>query len=208
MKPTPEKCLPGFESINRYWDGKHSKIAAKILPGEFYVTGNDEVIVTLLGSCISVCVYEPVMKLGGMNHFMLPVTGNSIDHDAILLNGEAGRYGNYAMEHMINEMLKQGARKERLQFKVFGGGKVLKNATTVGDSNIEFVFDYLQKENYSVLSSNVGDIYPRKILFYTSTGDVFMKKLQTLHNDTILERERSYKEKLEKEKLSGDVELF
>ena len=208
MKPQPERCIPGFENINRYWDGKHNKIAAKILPGEFYVSSNDEIIVTLLGSCISVCVYDPLKRLGGMNHFMLPITGNSIDHEAILLNGEAGRYGNYAMEHMINEMLKQGAEKSRLKFKVFGGGKVLKNATNVGDSNIEFVFDYLSKENYAIESSNVGDIYPRKIIFYLSTGDVFMKKLQTLHNDTIIERERCYKEQLEKEKLSGDVELF
>ena len=208
MNPRPEKCFPGFEKINRYWDGKHKKIAAKILPGEFYVTKNDEVIVTLLGSCISVCVYDRRLKLGGMNHFMLPVTGNSVCHDSILLNGEAGRYGNYAMEHMINEMLKQGADKKHLEFKVFGGGKVLKNATSIGDSNIEFVFDYMKKENYVIQSSNVGDIYPRKILFYVNTGDVFMKKLQTMHNDTIIEREKSYKEELSKQKLSGDVELF
>ncbi len=135
-------ALEGFEDIKRYWDRKEAVVAAKILPGEYYVTVNGEMITTVLGSCVSACIRDPAFGIGGMNHFMLPMSN---DDCAGCWNGtmvNAGtRYGNFAMEHLINDILKQGARRDHLEIKVFGGGKVLTSMTDVGRRNIEFVMD-------------------------------------------------------------------
>ena len=128
--------LPGFDHVTRYWDPHQSSPAAKIFPGEFYVTLHDEWIVTVLGSCVSACIRDAAVGIGGMNHFMLPGDGTP-ESRAARPASEAARYGTHAMEKLINELLGRGARRERLETKVFGGGRVLPGLTDIGRRNAE-----------------------------------------------------------------------
>lgn len=202
------KCLKGFAHINRYWDKMNNTFAAKILPGEYYVTVNDEIIVTVLGSCVSACIRDRVFGIGGMNHFMLPVSKE--EQGLMPRLGTSARYGNFAMEQMINDILKNGGHRKNLEVKIFGGGRVLKNMQSidVGVRNIDFVKEYIREEGLTLLSEDVGDIYPRKVIYNPMTGKVRVKKLKTLHNRTIIERESSYMDTLDKKPVEGDIELF
>lgn len=199
--------LPGFEHVNRYFDRAHHCIAAKILPGEYYVTTNDEMIVTVLGSCVSACIRDPLAGIGGMNHFMLPVSREERVPGKALL-ADATRYGNFAMEHMINVILKHGGRRERLEVKLVGGGRVLAQMTDVGRRNIAFVEEYVRVEGLKVIGRDLGDIYPRKVQFMPLTGKAKVKHLQSMHNNTIVERESEYMQSLSTQPVEGDVELF
>jgi chemotaxis protein CheD len=203
------KCLPGFENINRYWDEKHSIYAAKILPGEFYVTPHGELIATVLGSCVTACIRDPAIGVGGINHFMLPYFNNtqshSWEHTPVSLET---RYGNIAMEKLINAILKMGGKRGNLEIKLFGGGRVLDMRTDIGEKNIEFVRQYLIKENLNVVAEDVGGRHPRKIQYFPYTGRVRVKKLNNLHNNTLIERENSYLARLKQVSLKGKVEIF
>jgi chemotaxis protein CheD len=198
--------VAGFGHINRYWDRERELIAAKILPGEYYVTRENELVTTVLGSCVSACIRDKELGLGGMNHFMLPQTSSGKGSDEIV--GIATRYGNYAMEHLINTILSNGGKRKNLEVKVFGGGKIIPTLTDVGIKNITFVLSYLEQEGLKVLSQDLGDIYPRKVVYFPKTGKVSMKKLQDLHNDTIVQRERQYINTLKTAPVQGEVELF
>ncbi len=201
--------LKGFSHIKRYWDKTHGQYAAKILPGEFYVTTHDEMIVTVLGSCISACVRDKVFGIGGMNHFMLPMSAVNSQHDPeSKWSSEATRYGNFAMEALINEVLKNGGRRENLEIKVFGGGRILENKTDVGDKNIQFVREFIHTEGLKLIAEDLGDIYPRKVHYFPVTGKVKMKKLRALHNNTVVEREKKYIDSLESAPIAGEIDLF
>ena len=164
-------------------------------------------IVTVLGSCISVCLRDSVTKVGGMNHFLLP---GSDENDAGTMMSESSRYGTYAMEILINELMKLGASKGRLEAKVFGGGNVMKGLTlgNVGERNADFVMQYLQMEGIPVLAEDLLGPYPRKVYFFTDSGDVKVRKLKSIHNTTILDRESEYRLKIKQHPQSGDVDLF
>lgn len=203
-KPT---CLAGFEHINRYWDQKNAIWAAKILPGELYVSASrQEVICTTLGSCVSACIRDKVTGVGGMNHFMLPA---SSDENSSSWMNMSTRYGSYAMEQLINEILKAGGLRENLEMKVCGGAKVIEGmSNVVGLRNISFVNEYAQLEGLEVLASDLGDIYPRKVMYFPATGKMRIKRLKTMHNDTLLLREQTYEVELEAQPVNGEVELF
>jgi chemotaxis protein CheD len=192
-------------SPNTYFDRNFNVDAVKILPGEYYVTGRDMVLVTVLGSCVAACIRDRVSGIGGMNHFMLPD-----NKDGGGPAGLAGRYGTYAMELMINQLLKSGARRGNLEAKVFGGGNVLRGFTVanVGQRNSEFVLDYLHTENIPLAAQDLLDIYPRKVYFFPSTGRTLVKKLRSVHNSTIAEREQQYIARIKSSDVQGDVELF
>lgn len=198
-------CWQEFNHINRYWDKKTGLSTAKILPGEFYVTAHNEAITTVLGSCISACVRDPIAGLGGMNHFMLPIKGDS-DHTIDL--SQAARYGNFAMEQMINDILRNGGKRENLEIKIFGGGKVMKGMTDVGKRNINFVKEYIALEGMNLLAEDVGGLYPRKVRFVPKTGKVLIKKIFSKHNSTIEERDETYFSRISKQEVTSDVELF
>ena len=203
-----EKALRGFSGINRYWDKHRDIYAAKILPGEFYVTVSDEIIVTVLGSCVSACIRDKVFGIGGMNHFMLP---QSNADGEVTFNGvvsEAARYGNYAMEHMINAILSNGGRRENLEVKIVGGGRIIAGMTNIGLRNVQFVKEYIDSEGLTLLGEDVGDIYPRKVVYSPRTGKVQVKKLRNMHNRTVLDREERYMHEIEQKPVAGDVELF
>jgi len=206
---TPPLPLPGFEHINRYWDKTHGCFAAKILPGEYYVTLRDEAVVTVLGSCISACVRDGKTGIGGMNHFMLPSGGTDgrgqWGSSAI---SESTRFGSYAMERLINDILKHGGNRNNLEVKVFGGGRILAQMTDVGRKNIDFVEQYLRTEGLRVLARDLGDVHPRKVYYAPASGKAFVKKLRALHNDTIVTRETEYLSQLKQQPVAGEVTLF
>ena len=189
---------------NHYFDRHFNKEAAKILPGEYFVSGSGVLLVTVLGSCVAACVRDPLAGVGGMNHFMLPDDGGK---DAV---AASARYGTYAMEVLINHLLKLGARRDRLEAKVFGGGAVLASlaSSNVGVRNAEFVLNYLKLEGIPVIASDLLDSYPRKVYFFSDSGRVLVKKLNRVHNDTLYTREQTYKARLTHAEVAGDVELF
>lgn len=206
------RSLPGFDHIKRFWDPKHESYVAKILPGEFYVSGVGEIISTVLGSCVSACVRDPVLRIGGMNHFMLPLHGGHSDvaWEGAPISSET-RYGNWAMEYLINELLKAGAVRNRLEVKVFGGGQVLANMTNVGAKNIHFVEEYLHKEGMNIAAKDMGGTHPRKVLYFSDTGKVLVKRITRVSNDTIEARERDYMRRIDKDigdTAAGSIELF
>lgn len=203
------RILPGFENINRFWCRDMNMEMVKILPGEFYVTSSDEIIATVLGSCISVCIRDAKLGIGGMNHFMLP-TNNKKDDDSWKYNkiDKAARYGSDAMEHLINELLKNGGRKNNFEIKITGGGKIMAKMNDIGAKNISFIRDYLSTEGYDIKSEDLGEVYPRKVRYFPRTGKLQVKKLRSLHNDTVMTRETDYKKHIEEDKIEGDVELF
>ena len=200
-------ALPGFRNINRYWDKTNNVVAAKILPGELYVTTQREAIVTVLGSCVSACIRDPVFGIGGMNHFMLPISNGTGSWEEKGL-GAATRYGNYAMEQLINEILKNGGSRGNLEVKIVGGARILAQMTDIGIKNINFVRDYLRLENMQICGEDVGDIYPRKVFYMPSNGKVKVKKLRSLHNETISQRENNYMKQIENAPAEGEIDLF
>jgi chemotaxis protein CheD len=205
----PPPMLPGFEHVKRAWNATLEAHVARILPGEYYVTKNDEGISTTLGSCISACIRDRVLGIGGMNHFMLP-SNLGADPAAWTASGigSATRYGNYAMEHLINGIMRNGGRREFLEVKIFGGGRIMENMTDVGLRNITFVRDYLKAERLQVLAEDVGDIFPRMLVYFPQTGRVKVKRLRSLHNNVIAAQEKKYIDSVAKEPVSGDIELF
>lgn len=199
--------LPGFENITRYWDSKHNVYAAKIIQGEFYVSMNNELITTVLGSCVSACIRDKKLGIGGMNHFMLPGVVKK-DHWKGSPVSAAAMYGTVAMERLINAIMSHGGERENLEAKLFGGGRVLDITTDVGKGNIDFVHRYLLNEHIKVTAEDLGGTHPRKVMYYPSTGRAFVKKLLKLHNDTFFIREKSYIDELQKQPVKPDVELF
>ena len=185
-----------------FFDHHFQSDAVKVLPGEYFVTDQDILIMTVLGSCIAACIWDTKAGVGGMNHFMLP-EGDSSD--------TSGRYGSYAMELLINEMIKLGARKESMQAKVFGGGQVMAGFTTmnVGERNTQFVLDYLHTERITLVSKDVLDIHPRKVVFFPTTGKAMVKKLAHSHPESLESTERKGNAvNLAKSTAGGSVDLF
>jgi len=185
-----------------FYDNHFQSDAVKVLPGEYFVSNQDIVIMTVLGSCIAACIWDSKAAVGGMNHFMLP------DGDA---NDTSGRYGSFAMEMLINEMIKLGARRENMQAKVFGGGAVMSGFTTinVGERNTRFVMNYLHTERITVVSKDVLDVYPRKVVFFPTTGKAMVKKLAHAHPDQLESSERKGNPAiLARHTSGGSVDLF
>ena len=191
------------QATQRYFDRNFSCEAVKILPGEFFVTTRDMLLVTVLGSCVAACIRDPERGIGGMNHFMLPDAGTGV------MSG-AAQCGPYARDFGGNGLRKRGPRRSALQAKVFGGGRVmatLANAN-VGERNAGFVLDYLAQEGIPVVAQDLLDSHARKIYFFPKSGRVLLKRLARMNNDTLMRREREYKERLSRDDASGDIELF
>lgn len=197
LKSQPRK--PGEASFF-FYDAHFKNDAVKILPGEYFVHDEDMLIMTTLGSCIAACLYDRNAKVGGMNHFMLP--------DGV---GDSGRYGSYAMELLINEMMKRGASRMTMEAKVFGGGQVVSGMTTmnVGERNTNFVMDYLKTERIPIVSKDVLDIYPRKVCFLPGSGKAMVKRLAPTNTDALLAQDRAAAQKAVPATTGGgSVDLF
>ena len=183
-----------------FYDAHFKNDAVKILPGEYFVHNEDMLIMTTLGSCIAACLYDRNAKVGGMNHFMLPDGA-----------GDSGRYGSYAMELLINEMMKRGASRMTMEAKVFGGGQVVSGMTTmnVGERNTNFVMDYLKTERIPVVSKDVLDVYPRKVCYLPGSGKAMVKRLAPTNTDALLAQDRAAVQKAVPASTGGgSVDLF
>lgn len=193
-------------ATNFYFDRNFNSDAVKLLPGEYYVTDKDVLLVTVLGSCVAACIRDCYSGIGGMNHFMLPDAGSDEGNPL----AASARYGTYAMEILINQLLKLGARRSNLEAKVFGGGNVLDGLTVanVGQRNADFVLQFLKTDKIRVVAQDLVDIFPRKVYFFPKNSKVMVKKLRTMHNNTISQREKDYSSRLQGSGSSGDVELF
>ncbi|MDN5870582.1 MAG: chemoreceptor glutamine deamidase CheD [Nitrococcus sp.] len=183
------KDLPGFAHIARY--RANGRTIAKILPGEYYVTRGQELLATVLGSCVAACVRDVTIGIGGMNHFMLPASGGSADRWGGPL-GKATRYGTAAMEQLINDILKYGGRWERLEVKIFGGSKVLARMRDVGESNIRFVREYIAREGLPLVAADVGGASPRNVLYCPHTGEALVRRLGAVRHADVAAQEHSY----------------
>lgn len=188
-----------------YFERQFNCMAAKVLPGEYYWTAKEMVIVTVLGSCVSACIRDRHSGVGGMNHFMLPSGGESDNPLSVSM-----RYGTHAMEILINELLKAGAARQNLEAKVFGGGNVLAGlqALNVGERNALFVQEYLQAEKIRVVAEDLNDIYPRKLAYFPRTGRALVKKLASSTTRDLAAREQRYVKSLQSAPASGEIELF
>lgn len=195
---------PSENSAPTYFDHQFKAQALKILPGDYHVTKEDLMLVTVLGSCVSACIRDSGAGVGGMNHFMLP--------ESELAGGatNSARYGSFAMEVLLNELFKQGARRSCLEAKVFGGGNVLRGFTAnqVGTRNAEFVRSYLEAERIPISAEDLGDIHPRKIYYFPKTGRVMVRKLNAVQSTVDLSDESAYRKRLDTQNTAGDVELF
>lgn len=205
-RPQQPPALSGFQQINRYWDQRMNVWSAKILPGELYVSLHGEMITTVLGSCVSACIRDREKGIGGMNHFMLP-TESKHSH---AWGGDAldTRYGSWAMEALINEILKRGGRRGYLEVKLFGGGAVLENMTDIGERNIDFVRHFLAEEGLKVVAEDLGGKRPRKVLYFPDTGACRVRRLNEVKNTTLFEREKAYAKKVSSSSTDGSIELF
>lgn len=188
-----------FDAANDVW-------MVKVFPGEFYITRKtDEMIVTVLGSCVSACIRDPAVGIGGMNHFMLAEHssggwGNDL---------RSARFGNFAMEKLINELIKAGCKRERLEIKVFGGGNVTDSSNAVGTDNADFVLRYLQAEGLRCAAKDLGGSHPRRIHYYPQTGRVVRRLLGVGETYLVRREETDYEKRLQAEKNAfGDIELF
>ena len=205
---TPKLISDEFSSINRYWDNTNQAHAAKLLPGEYYVSGEGELITTVLGSCVAACVRDRLHGIGGMNHFMLPHVSSYQGNTARKMLSVAGRYGNVAMEKLINCILANGGSRDRLEFKVFGGARVLDIDSEVGNRNIQFITEYLKLEQFNVEAVDVGGLYPRKVNYFPKTGTVMLKKLRRIRGSSLHDREQQYFRRLDREPAQGDITFF
>jgi chemotaxis protein CheD len=195
------------DGISRYYDHNLEATVVKIKTGDCYVTSDTgEMLVTILGSCISVCARDPVAGVGGMNHFLLPGNLNAATGGANF----STRFGAYAMEELINGLIKLGARKERLELKVFGGGNVIQSSQLVGTKNIVFVKDYCRKEGIAIAAEDVGGDYPRRVHYFPDSGKVKLRRLQRKEDMTIVNDEKKYEDSLTvaKPTTKASVDLF
>jgi len=189
-----------------YYDNLFNCEAIKILPGEYYVTNKGMMIGTVLGSCVSACIRDRISGIGGMNHFMLPEAG--VDQNNPV--SESARYGAYAMELLVNQLMKIGANRKNLEAKVFGGGNVLRNLSiiNIGDRNANFVRKYLKNEDIRIVGEDLSDRYARKVYFFPVTGKVMVKKIEIV-TSSIINMEKDYYESISaKRPAVNDIDLF
>ncbi|MBT4963356.1 MAG: chemoreceptor glutamine deamidase CheD [Francisellaceae bacterium] len=193
-----------FSHISRFWNSTYNRYVLKVLPGEYCVIDNNNCLSTSLGSCISVTIVDKKNKLAGMNHFMLP------EDNSMSMNTYSARYGCWAMEHLVNNMLKYGAKKESMEFKCFGAGEIMKTLQTssVAKKNISFISQYFKSENIKVRTLDVGGSHARKIFLFPETGDVMVKNITISQNASISKQEKTYLDGISSDDQGGDVDLF
>jgi chemotaxis protein CheD len=202
LKNAPRR--PGEASFF-YFDAHFRNDAVKVLPGEFFVDDEDLLIMTTLGSCIAACLWDRERKVGGMNHFLLP------ESDGLSEVSDSGRYGSYAMELLINDLIKRGATRATLEAKVFGGGAVISGMTSlnVGERNTRFVLDYLKTERIAVVSQDVLDVYARKVCFLPASGRAMVKRLAPANPQAFAAQERAAAQKAQPATTGGgSIDLF
>jgi chemotaxis protein CheD len=202
--PHPRRRTTALD-VKPGWDQRFGAWARRVLPGAHAVSDQaDEMLVTILGSCVAACIRDPVVGVGGMNHFMLP-------HDS----GESQRwpagslrYGTFAMERLINDLLARGARRDRLELKLFGGANVIQSSMKVGDANAAFARKFARDEGLKIIGEDLGDIHPRRVHYFAVTGKAMRLLLQRGDDARVFRDEDRMAETLRRQPVAGDVELF
>ncbi len=193
-----------FKGSKRVYDAKSGMYVVKIFAGDWYVSTNKkEMMSTILGSCVSACIRDTALGIGGMNHFLLPGDERT---DSTL--SDAARYGVFAMESLINGIMKAGGRKDRLEIKVFGGGNVINNSARIGSKNAQFIRQFLGREGFKIASEDLEGEYPRRVHYFPETGKVMLKKLQRSEDRVVVEVEANYTRSIAAKPVEGDIELF
>ncbi|MFN3197683.1 MAG: chemoreceptor glutamine deamidase CheD [Bradymonadia bacterium] len=205
--PSLPPAYTPFQHIHRTWDSRHDQLAARLAPGEYYVTEQDEAITTTLGSCVSACIWDTLFAIGGMNHVMLPgeepIGG---DPFADMPAARSTRFGAYAMELLINDILSRGGSRRRLKAKICGGGDMGFGGPTIGRRNIAFVQRYLENEGIEIVSTDVGGTSPRQVYFFPKTGRLRVRKLHD--RQSVVQQEHSFRDTLDRAPSAGSIELF
>ncbi len=194
-----------FRHIRRIQDPRFPHEIAAIMPGEHFVAATPMVVYTVLGSCVAACIRDPVLNIGGMNHFMLPAPDGEHGSDSW---AASGRYGSFAMELLINAILSRGGEKTRLEVKLFGGARIYQDNEKIGSRNADWALEYLRDEGLKPIKVDVGETCPRKVYYFTESGRVLLKKIERLKNYTIHEREAQYRESLKHREAESEVTLF
>ncbi len=193
-----------FTGVKRSFDPKTGMQVVKIFSGDWYVsTEKNEMLTTILGSCVSACIRDTALNIGGMNHFLLPG-----DDTMVAEHSDAARYGLFAMESLINGILKAGGQKNRLEVKVFGGGNVINNSTKIGSKNASFIRNFLRQEGYRIVSEDLEGDYPRRINYFPETGKVMMRKLHRKEDFRVVDEEARFSKSITVKPVEGDIDLF
>lgn len=193
-----------FHGKRRFYSIRENVNVIKIFAGDWYVSNqDDEMLATILGSCVSACIRDPIAAVGGMNHFLLPG-----DEAMDIRASDAARYGVHAMESLINGVLKMGGQKHRFEVKVFGGGNVINNSAKIGSKNAQFIREFLRKEGFRIVAEDLEGEQPRSLHYYPTTGKVMMRKLKRKEDFVVVDEEAAYRRKISKKPTEGDVELF
>ena len=196
-----------FAHIQRRFDVRLNGVVATLLPGDYFVAIEGEMISTVLGSCVSACIRDRRQCFGGMNHFMLPSDESEGASTWGGLANATTRFGNVAMERLINEMLKLGSNRSDLEVKLVGGGKVLDAMTDIGARNIQFVREYVRAEGFAVIGEDLGDVYPRKVVYHPQSGIARVKRLTRTDRQVVAD-ERKYIRHVGRTSVAGEIELF
>jgi chemotaxis protein CheD len=196
----PPPSLPGFERVQRYWDARGRTWVAQVLPGEFFVTRAEEVISTVLGSCVATCIRDRGAGVGGINHFMLPFGAGGPPEAAT-------RYGCFAVERLINEILKHGGRRPSLEVKVFGGASLIRGLGDIGRANVDFIHGYLKGEGLAIAAQDVGGDCARRLRYHPRSGQALIKRLSASDAEGVASRETELGQSLAR-RPPNDVELF
>jgi chemotaxis protein CheD len=195
----------GAAGTRRFYDPSAGTWMVKVFPGEFYVTDKtDETLVTVLGSCVAACIRDPRRGVGGMNHFMLP-QGRTGGWGR---DPESARFGNFAMEKLINELMKMGCAREALEIKVFGGGNVTESNIAVGSDNAQFALRYLEAERLRCVAQDLGGHFPRRIHYSPATGRVVRRLLGRDASGAVARDEIEHAKRLSTRAPAGEIELF
>jgi len=198
------------DAKNTYWDPRFKRNTVKLLPGEYHTTKGKELLVTVLGSCVSACIRDTKSGIGGMNHFLLPEQNNRHQNTtwAEAYDSSETRYGDLAMEILINDILKRGGDRQFFEAKIFGGAQMFKSSMEIGKRNIDFVSEYLKYESIRIASNDVGGIYGRKIYYIPQTGDIFLKRIINVKNKTIELREKKYLQEAKQSRTEAEIDFF
>ena len=204
-QPEPAPDSAGQPNRRRYFDNRLKATVVQVLQGDYYVSGDaGEVISTILGSCVAACIRDPIVRCGGMNHFLLP----EAKQDKEGVAGLALRYGSYSMEQLINAILARGGRRERLEVKVFGGANVIKGMSKIGYKNADFVERYLKREGLQIAGGHLRGLWPRKVLYYPTVGQVRMRELKDGAASKVFDKEANLAPRTVATDDAGSIELF
>lgn len=193
----------GLRADGSYFDPEFQAYVVPVVLGHHRISSRaDDMLVTTLGSCVAACIHDPVARVGGMNHFLLP--GSPVGDGF----GIATRYGSVAMERLINDLLARGARRERLEVKLFGASRVIDTSLDVGAANRAFALDYVRREGLALAGEDLGGPAGRRVHFFPTTGKAFRRLLRPETERETVHQELDFLKALKGAAVEGEMELF